>query len=121
MNAIEQLYRNSGLVTEDGYVKVNDKLLVKSGPYQEKAWHCIDESDLHLLPTKAELDEIYLKVQELIQIQEACGLKSLKRILNKKNPQVWSDQAFVKCLKTGVFYPKNKSYIHFLIFVRRIP
>jgi len=87
MNAVEQLYRNSGLVTEDGYVKVNDNLWVKFGPYQEQEWKDTDKS---VLPTKDELHEIYLKFQELILMQEACKLDSLNQILDSDFSWVWS-------------------------------
>jgi len=91
MNAIKQLYINSGLITEDGYVKVNDKLWVKSGPYKEQSWNKADKSTL---PTKEELNEIHLKLQELIQIQEACGLDSLRKILEEDYPWVWSSTEY---------------------------
>jgi len=83
MNAIEQLYINAGLVTEDGYVKVRDGLWVKSGPYERQSWNDADKS---ILPSKEELHEIYLKLQELIQIQECCGLDSLRQISEEKDP-----------------------------------
>ena len=91
MNAIETLYRNAGFVTEDGYVKVRDGLWVKSGPYQEQTWNDADNS---VLPTKEELHEIYLKIQELTQIQESCGLDSLKQILDDDCPWVWSSTEY---------------------------
>jgi len=91
MNAIETLYRNAGLVTEDGYVKVRDGLWVASGPYQEQSWNSADKS---ILPTKEELNEIYLKLQELIQIQEICGLDSLIKILEEDFPWVWSSTEY---------------------------
>jgi len=91
MNAIETLYRNSGLITEDGYIKVRDGLWVKSGPYQEQTWHKADKSTL---PTKEELHEIYLKLQELICIQESCGLESVRQILEDEYPWVWSSTEF---------------------------
>ena len=91
MNAIRQLYINSGLITEDGYVKVNDNLWVKSGPYEKKSWYDTDKS---ILPTKEELHEIYLKVQELIQIQENCGLKSFQQISKDRFPWTWSSTEY---------------------------
>ena len=91
MNAIETLYRNAGLVTEDGYVKVRDGLWVASGPYQEQSWNDADKS---ILPTKEELNEIYLNLQELIQIQEICGLDSLQQILEDTLPWVWSSTEY---------------------------
>ena len=91
MNAIEQLYRNSGLVTEDGYVKVRDGLWIASGIYKRQSWNDADKS---ILPTKEELHEIYLKLQELIQIQEACGLPSLKQLLESAYPWIWSSTEY---------------------------
>ena len=91
MNAIYQLYLNTGLITEDGYVKVRDGLWVKSGPYKEQRWN---ETDKSTLPTKDELNEIYLKLQELIQIQEACELPSLRQILDDSYPLVWSSTEY---------------------------
>ena len=88
MNAIKKLYRNAGLVTKDGYVKVNDNLWVKTGLYEIQSW---DDADKSILPTKAELNEIYLKIQELIQIQETCGLESLSQILDiDRHHWAWS-------------------------------
>jgi len=91
MNAIETLYRNVGFITEDGYVKVNDNLWVSSGPYQGQSWNKADKSTL---PTKEELHEIYLKFQELIQIQEICGLDSLRQILDEEYSWIWSSTEY---------------------------
>ena len=91
MNAIETLYRNLGLVTEDDYIKVRDGLWVKSGPYEKQSWHDADKS---VLPTKEELKEIYLKLQEIIKIQESCGLPSLRQILEEDYPWVWSSTEY---------------------------
>ena len=91
MNAIETLYRNVGFITEDGYVKVRDGLWVKSGPYKRQSWNDADKS---VLPTKEELHEIYLKLQELIQTQECCGLPSLQQISKDRFPWVWSSTEY---------------------------
>jgi len=122
MNAIKQLYINSGLITEDGYVKVNDKLWVKSGPYKEQSWNKADKSTL---PTKEELNEIHLKLQELIQIQEACGLDSLRKILEEDYPWAWSSteystyNAWEQRMSDGNHDYFSKGYAIWVVPVRR--
>ena len=124
MNAIETLYRNSSLVTEDGYIKVNDNLWVKSGPYQEQSWHDVDKSTL---PNKEELNEIYLKFQELILMQEACGLDSLRQILEDEYPWVWSSTeysaivAWIQRVSDGTRSYNFKSSDYWGVPIRRIP
>jgi len=122
VNAIEQLYRNAGLVTEDGYVKVNDKLWVKSGPYEKQSWYDADKS---ILPTKEELNEIYLRVQELIQIQESCGLESLQRILDTSFTWAWSSTeynpygAWLQRMSDGNQYYGLKTNDYWAVPIRR--
>jgi len=124
MNAIRQLYINSGLVTEDGYVKVRDGLWVASGPYQEQSWNSADKS---ILPTKEELNEIYLKLQELIQIQEICGLDSLIKILEEDFPWVWSSteygtySAWLQKMIDGTQYCYTKYGDNWVVPIRRTP
>jgi len=124
MNAIRQLYRNAGLVTEDGYIKVNDKLWVASGRYEIKTWHDADKS---ILPTKEELNEIYLKFQELTQIQESCGLESLEQILYSRFSWVWSSteydttNAWKQRISGGYQGFKPKDIDYWVVPVRRIP
>jgi len=121
MNAIEQLYINAGFVTEDGYIKVNDKLWVKSEPYEKKSWLNADKS---ILPTKEELNEIHLKFQELILIQEACGLDSLRKILGTY-PWAWSSTecsaviAWGQRMGDGSQDSGGKSYGLWIVPVRR--
>jgi len=123
MNAIRQLYRNAGLVTEDGYVKVRDGLRVKSGPYQEQSW---DDADKSALPTKKELHEIYLKIQELILIQESCGLPSVRQILDNGYPLVWTSEedtpwhSFYQDLQTSERQSSAQSITLFVVPVKRI-
>jgi len=125
MNAIEQLYRNSGLVTEDGYIKIRDGLWVKSGPYQEQTWD--GASDTASLPAREELREIYMKLQELIQIQEVCGLDSLRQILDSCCPWVWSSTeynnggAWVQKMIDSSQYCCSKISVYWIIPVRRSP
>ena len=122
MNTIETLYLNAGLITEDGYVKVNDKLWVKSGPYQEQEWH---DADKLVLPTKEELHEIYLKIQELIQIQEACRLPSLQQILDDDCPWVWSSDdyddyyAWIQRMSGGFQLSNSKYNDYWVVPIRR--
>jgi len=122
MNAIETLYRNAGLITEDGYVKVNDKLWIKSGPYGNQSWNKADKSTL---PTKEELHEIYLKLQELILIQIACGLHSLRQIVASRCPFVWSSigysstDACLQILNNGYLFHTSKTSVFWIIPVRR--
>jgi len=124
MNAIKKLYRNAGLITKDGYVKVRDGLWVKSGPYQEQSWHDTDKS---ILPTKEELNEIYLKIQELIQIQEACGLDSLRQILDDEYPWVWSSteynatSAWMQRMSDGNQSDNYKNVDNWVVPIRRTP
>jgi len=124
MNAIKQLYRNSGLVKKDGYVKVRDNLWVKSGPYREQTWHKADKS---ILPTKEELHEIYIKIQELIQIQEICGLDSLQQILESEYPWIWSStecgshDTWVQRMSDGYRFGNGKSIGNWVVPVRRTP
>jgi len=124
MNAIEQLYRNTGFVTEDGYIKLRDGLWVKSGPYKEQSWNKTDKS---ILPTKEELNEIYLKLQELIQIQEICGLDSLIKILEENYPWVWSSteystyNAWRQRMSDGTQIINAKSYAYLVVPIRRTP
>jgi len=124
MNAIEQLYRNAGFVTEDGYIKVRDGLWVKSGPYQEQTWH---DADKLTLPTKEELNEIYLKLQELIQIREACGLESLQQILEDEYPWVWSSteynatNAWIQRMSDGNQNSNTMYSGYWVVPIRRIP
>ena len=123
MNAIETLYRNTGFVTEDGYVKVNDNLWVKSGPYERQSWNDADKS---ILPSKEELHEIYLKLQELTQTQESCGLDSLKQILDSPYLWIWSsteysaDFAWEQRISDGTQYYTSKTLDTWVIPVRRI-
>jgi len=122
MNAIEQLYRNSGLITEDGYIKVRDGLWVKSGPYQEQTWNDVDKSTL---PNKEELHEIYLKIQELIQIQEICGLKSLQQILKDGYTWIWSsteynaNYAWTQRMSDGNQSNNSKNSDYWVVPIRR--
>jgi len=124
MNAIEQLYRNAGLVTEDGYVKVRDGLWVASGPYQEQSWNKTDKS---ILPTKEELNEIYLKLQELIQTQESCELESLQQILEDTLSWVWSSTeygtviAWVQRMSDGYQTSYCKYSDYWVVPIRRTP
>jgi len=126
MNAIETLYRNAGLVTEDGYVKVRDGLWIKSGPYQEQKWNDVDKT---ILPTKEELHEIYIKIQELIQIQEACGLDSLQQILEDEFPWIWSstvseyitNDAWFQSMSYGDQNYNNKLIDNWVVPIRRSP
>jgi len=69
MNAIRQLYRNTGLVTEDGYIKVNDKLWVTSGPYERKPIKNLKRKDL---PTEEEALEILLNIDKIASVQCNC-------------------------------------------------
>ena len=123
MNAIEQLYRNSKLVTKDGYVKVRNGLWVKSGPYQEQEWYDTDKS---ILPTNKELNEIRLKFQELIQIQEACGLPSLQQILEDEYPWVWvsaeynPNNPWLQRMSDGYLANPSETSSNWVIPVRRI-
>jgi len=123
MNAIETLYRNAGLITKDGYIKVRDGLWVKPGPYQEQSWD-YDESTI---PYKEELHEIYLKFQELIQIQEACGLDSLQQILEKDFPWVWSStkygsrSAWIQRMSDGIQNSYFKNCNYWVVPIRRNP
>ena len=122
MNAIVRLYLNSGLVTKDGYVKVRDGLWVASGPYQEQSWHDVDKSTL---PNKEELNEIYLKIQKLIQIQEACGLESLRQILDSCCLWTWSSteendfDAWEQRMSDGIQNDLDKDNFDLVIPVRR--
>jgi len=122
MNAIETLYRNAGLVTEDDYIKVRDGLWVKSGPYEKQSWHDADKS---ILPTKEELKEIYLKLQEIVQIQESCGLESLRRILNSNYSWAWSsieyndNYAWLQQLTIGNQDDYPKHYVFWIVPVKR--
>ena len=122
MNAIVRLYLNSGLVTKDGYVKVRDGLWVASGPYQEQSWHDVDKSTL---PNKEELNEIYLKIQKLIQIQEACGLESLRQILDSYCLWTWSSteendfDAWEQRMSDGYQNDLDKDNFDLVIPVRR--
>jgi len=126
MDAIIKLYRNAGLITKDGYVKVNDKLWVKPGPYKEKSWNKTDKS---ILPNKEELNEIYLKFQEIILIQEACGLDSLKQILEEDDRSwIWSSteyddtanaNAWTQRMSAGYQYIRNKTFDGWVVPVRR--
>jgi len=122
MNAIEQLYRNLGLVTEDGYVKVNDQLWVKSRPYNEHSWNQADKSTL---PTKEELNEIHLKFQEIIQIQESCELDSLKQILDHYCSWAWSSTeeddfcAWEQRMIDGIQNDLDKDNFDWVVPVRR--
>jgi len=124
MKSIKKLYLNSGLITEDDYVKVRDRLWIKSGPYKRQSWDYEDES---ILPTKEESYEIYLKVQELIQIQEACKLKSLKRISIDDYPLVWSSTEYnsyviwTQNLSDGFQGTVNKKGYGWVVPVRRTP
>ena len=124
MNAIEQLYRNSGLVTEDGYVKVRDGLWIKSGPYKRQSW---DDADKSILPSKEELHEIYLKLQELIQTQESCGLPSLKQILDSPYLWIWSsteyltDFAWLQRMSDSTQYYTSKALNTWVVPIRRTP
>jgi len=130
MNAIETLYLNAGLITEDGYVKVRDGLWVKSGPYQEQSW---DEAFRSILPTKEELKEIYLNIKEVIQTQETCGLSSLRQILEYGYSWVWSSTEYnysTKCnnsmcciqkMKDGSLSGNHKSIDNWIIPIRRTP
>jgi len=122
MNAIETLYRNADLVTKDGYVKVRDGLWVASRPYEKKSWRNADKSTL---PTKEELNEIYLKLQELIQIQECCGLDSLKQILDSDYYWVWSSTeystyfAWIQRMSAGNQTTTNKANDVWVVPIRR--
>ena len=123
MNAIETLYRNTGLVTEDGYVKVRDRLWIASRPYEKRSWYDADKS---ILPNKEELNEIYLKLQELIQIQESCGLESLRRILNSDFPWIWSSSteydasnAWIQSMSDGYQYTNPKYTDYWIVPIRR--
>ena len=124
MNAIETLYRNTGFVTEEGYIKVNDKLWVKSGPYERQIWNKADKS---ILPTKEELHEIYLKLQELIQIQEACGLESLQQIPSDNYPWVLSSTEYNaygvwdQRMNDGSKDINGKIYADWIVPIRRTP
>jgi len=124
VNAIEQLYRNAGLVTEDGYVKVRDGLWIASGPYQEQSWNKADKSTL---PTKEELKEIRPKLQDLILIQESCGLPSVRQILEEDHHWVWSsteynaDFACVQRMSDGFQSNSIKNYANWVIPIRRSP
>jgi len=123
MNAVEQLYRNSGLVTEDGYIKVRDKLWIKSGPYQDQTWDGANNNET--LPTREELREIYMKFQELTQIQESCGLDSLRQIPDSCCPWVWSwsessnGGAWVQNMISSSQYSCSKNSFYWIIPVRR--
>jgi len=122
MNAIETLYRNTGFVTEDGYVKVRDGLWVKSGLYQEQKWHDVDD---YTIPTEEELHEIYLKLQELIQIQESCGLDSLRQILASNYSWVWSSSeynaniAWTRRMSDGYQANPSETVVSWVIPIRR--
>jgi len=124
MSAIRQLYFNADLVTIDGYIKVRDGLWVASGPYQEQTWRKADKSSI--LPTKKELHEIYLKLQELIQIQESCGLDSLRQILEDVCPLVWTSEeetpwhSFFQDLRTSERLSGAQSVPLFVVPVKRI-
>jgi len=124
MNAVETLYRNAVLVSEDGYVKVRDRLWVESGPYKEQSWNNADKSTL---PTKEELNEIYLKFQELIQTQESCGLESLQQILEEDYSWVWSltecsaDYAWLQRMSNGSQSLNHMYYDGRVIPIRRSP
>jgi len=123
MNAIRQLYRNAGLVTEDGYVKVRDGLWVKLGPYEAQSWR--NANNTATLPAREELNEIHLKFQELIQIQEICRLPSLKKILESRSPWVWSStkcgsgDAWTQAMIYGNQDHFNKVYSLWVIPIRR--
>ena len=124
MNAIETLYLNSVLVTEDGYVKVRDGLWMASGIYKRQSWNDADKS---ILPTKEELHEIYLKLQELIQIQKACGLPSLKQVLKDAYPWIWSlteydyTNAWMCNIRNGDNLNYYKDNCDWVVPVRRTP
>jgi len=124
MNAIETLYRNAGLVTIDGYVKVNDKLWVKSGPYEVQSWHDVDKS---ILPTNKELNEIHLKFKELIQIQESCGLPSVKQILENTFHWVWGSTesnaniSWLQRMSDGYQANPSETSSNWIVPIRRIP
>ena len=124
MNVIETLYRNTGFITVDDYVKIRDGLWVKSGPYKRQSWNDADKS---ILPSKEELHEIYLKFQELIQIQEACGLPSLKQILDSPYLWIWSsteysaDFAWEQRISDGTQYYTSKALNIWVVPVRRTP
>lgn len=86
MNAVEQLYRNAGLITEDGYVKVNDKLWI-SLAIEDCA---PTDLDYDLVPTWEEAHCIQKKLPELITIQDSCGKQeSLRSILSSLYPSIW--------------------------------
>jgi len=125
MNAIEALYRSAGLVTEDDYVKVRDGLWIASDIYTFKSWFRARRNEY--LPSKDELNEIYLKLQELILIQKACYLPCLDVILKDKYPSVWSSteygsvSAWFQNMKDGSVDNFNKDHLHWVIPVRRTP
>jgi len=120
-----QLYINAGFVTEDGYVKVNDKLWVKSGPYRQRTWLNIEFK--FSLPTKEELNEIYLKLQELIKIQDDCDMLSLREILDNDWSWVWSSTeydaygAWIQRMRGGLQDEICKDSEAWVISVRRSP
>jgi len=124
MNAIKKLYRNAGLITKDGYIKVNDKLWVKSGPYQEQKLTDVDKFEL---PNKDELNEIRLKIKEIIQTQETCGLPSLRQILECGYSWAWSStehsniRNWIQKMSDGNRGYNHKSIDNWFIPIRRAP
>ena len=75
MNVIETLYINSGRLTKDGYIKVNDKLWVSSGPYENKPIEHLKRKDL---PTEEEALEILLNIDKIASVQ--CNCRFVGRI-----------------------------------------
>jgi len=129
VNAVEQLYRNSGLITEDNYIKVNDKLWV--GPFRTESMYYIrDIGVAQDLTSSKELEEIISKKKEIIAIQESCGIPSLRQIFEDKYRNLWisddigeRDSTRVTIRVTGVLhyhYLFNASE-DWCILVRRMP
>jgi len=132
MNAIETLYRNSGLVTEDNYIKVNDKLWV--GPFgQESMSYMKNIGQAQNIASSKDLEEIISEYLEIVAIQEACGIPSVRQIFEKKYSTIWisddigeteSSRVSVKLTHlntTSSFHHMFNESEDWCILVRRIP
>lgn len=130
---MKEAFINLGIVSEDGYVKVRDGLWVASGPYKKSDW---DNADKDILGTKEELYDIHLNLKRIIEIQEECGLDSLKQLFFDDYsfyPWAWSkeevveendmlfheDEAWISMLKSGNKCIGCKHHILWILPIRR--